>query len=307
MRVQPLRLILSMSLIFYLIFLTACSSAIIAVGAGVGVGAVAYSSGESSKIYTADYHSAVDATIATLKHLKIPPSETISDELKTEIQAKRPNGTNITLEVERIDPQQTEVSIRTGTVGIREKHVSQQIHEYIEKRLTSKSENTKKTDSDEKTKTLATKADNTKIENQNTMTEEKAEKDSKKTSISKDKSPLAIHSTDNLEKIEIVILFQQDSNILQQKALEKLDRISTILQENSEATVIITGFPDPDGSLEYKKMLSDSRAKTIKYYLIGKGMDPVKAKTVLSNSIGKIKNQGAEIEIIYSEHENKDS
>jgi hypothetical protein len=73
------------------------------IGLGAGAGAVAYLNGKLTKTYESDYHETVRAGKTTLQKLKIPVTETVADELKTEIKAKRTDGTPVTIEVVRID------------------------------------------------------------------------------------------------------------------------------------------------------------------------------------------------------------
>ena len=81
-------------LAFHLI--TGCAVAIIGVGAGIG--AAAYINGELIKTYKSEYHKTVQTSIDTLKNLKIPIDEEISDELKTSIKATRPDGTPVRID-----------------------------------------------------------------------------------------------------------------------------------------------------------------------------------------------------------------
>ena len=113
--------------------LPGCSAVVL--GLGAGAGAVAYSSGEIARTYEAEYHRAVGASMDTLHQLNIQPAEKMADELKTEIKANRADGSPVKVEVERIDSQRTQISIRTGAIGILDQHVSDQIHEIIAKNL----------------------------------------------------------------------------------------------------------------------------------------------------------------------------
>ena len=74
---QVVLLILTFQLI------TGCAAALI--GVGVGIGAAAYVNGELIKTYRSGYHQTVQASIDTLKNLKIPIDEEISDELDLHI------------------------------------------------------------------------------------------------------------------------------------------------------------------------------------------------------------------------------
>lgn len=308
MRNLCFRYILLILLAFNPILLIGCTPAVIGVGFGVGIGAAAYSSGELSKIYKADYHEAVDASKNTLKRLKIPQLETISDELKTEIKAKRPNGTPITVEAERIDRNHTEITVRTGTIGIWEKHVSRQIHEYIEASLTPQSrkkDRITKNDSAKQKKIYAKKSVKEKVELKNKTPKLPTKSRSKENVLTSESSSLFSQNGKSLTNLRIVIVFQQDSNRLQKKTVEKLNDFASLIDKNPDAQIKITGFPDSSGSIPYKKMISERRAKIVKLYLVEKGMDPIRGKTIVSSSVGELPNQGAEIELLLSEKQQK--
>ena len=95
--------------IFSFFGLYGCAVAVVGIGAAAGVGTYSYFSGKLTKMYESEYHEAVQASSDTLVRLKIPISEIIADELKTEIKAKRPDETPVYIEVVRIDREHTEV------------------------------------------------------------------------------------------------------------------------------------------------------------------------------------------------------
>ena len=116
-----------------LLTMTGCAAVIIGIGAGVG--AFGYINGKLIRTYESEYHAAINASKETLEDLKIPVIEAVGDELNTVIQAERPDGTPVTIEVERLERNLTEISVRTGAVGVWDKKVSMQIHELIDERL----------------------------------------------------------------------------------------------------------------------------------------------------------------------------
>jgi outer membrane protein OmpA-like peptidoglycan-associated protein len=73
-----------------------------------------------------------------------------------------------------------------------------------------------------------------------------------------------------------VIFFEQNSNELSQKAMEKLNRVFEILRQNSEAEITINGYSDSLGSAAYNDMISEIRANAVKSYLIAKGVAPAR-------------------------------
>lgn len=72
----------------------------------------------------------------------------------------------------------------------------------------------------------------------------------------------------------ITVFFDFDRHNLKPAAIEKLDSIYMIVQENPKATIQISGYTDGLGSDEYNKILSDKRAKACADYLIKKGINP---------------------------------
>ncbi len=77
-----------------------------------------------------------------------------------------------------------------------------------------------------------------------------------------------------------IIYFNQDSNELTQKAEEKLDRVSEIIFKNPKVDITLNGYTDSIGAPSYNKIVSENRANVVKIYLIGKGVDPSKIKTI---------------------------
>jgi hypothetical protein len=93
--------------------------------------------GRAVETYHSDYRTAVQASSDALQNLDIPVLKEVSDELKTEFLARRPNGTPVTVEVTRVDQNFTQVSVATGAGVDRflDREVSNQIHGFIRKRL----------------------------------------------------------------------------------------------------------------------------------------------------------------------------
>jgi hypothetical protein len=93
--------------------------------------------GKSVKTYQLQYNAAVQASTDALEYLEMTILNEKTDELGTEILARRGDGTPVTVEVKRVDRNFTRVSIGTGT-GIApqlNRETSDQIHEFIRKQL----------------------------------------------------------------------------------------------------------------------------------------------------------------------------
>ena len=261
-----------------------CAVAVIGIGAA-GAGAFAYLNGKLTKTYESEYHETVRASTVTLEELKIPVSETIADELKTDIKAERPDGTPVAIEVVRIDPTHTQVAVRTGSLGVWERRVSEQIHSYIDKALSQKAAGEKTSSKSsvpqELQATTGEKPEPGIIEEDLAESSEikgpaaatpvgPADQESKKKPVE------AAHM---LADSVFVIFFEQNSNELTQKAMEKLDRVFEILKQNSEAAITINGYSDSLGSTAYNNMISEIRANAVKSYLIAKGVAPARMAT----------------------------
>jgi outer membrane protein OmpA-like peptidoglycan-associated protein len=271
-------------------------------GIGAGAGVVAYTSGGISRIYEAEYHRAVDASVETLNQLKIPPDEKTGDELKTEIRAFRADGSPVKVEVERINSRRTQISIRTGTVGVLDKPVSHQIHENIEKNLLHFPERgeippdhtlgrLKKTNPRQPIKEQASSKAG--------APEPIPTSDSNPDKPTPRKQPLATQGYEKRANSKYIIFFSQDSNMLQEKAMEKLGEIAAMVSEEPEAQLMITGFSDSKGSAAYKRMLSERRANTVKLYLVANGISSSRSQVSVQSTAGDLPNQGAAVEILY--------
>jgi outer membrane protein OmpA-like peptidoglycan-associated protein len=214
--------------------------------------------GTSIKTYESEYHDTVQASSDTLKRLRIPETESKSDELKTVINAERFDGSPVTIEVKRIDRNFTEVSVRTGKGLGGDKKVSTQIHEFI-------NENIEKMAKDD-TKHIGNSDSTQEIINTNI--------DDKIQSMSHLK--LAETYSDSI----YLIFFNNNSNELSEKAVKKVNRVAEVILKNPKAEVILKGYTDSIGEPSYNKMVSESRANVVKAYLIGNGVEPSKIMTI---------------------------
>ena len=101
--------------------------------------------GKSVKTYQLQYNDAVQASTDALEDLEIFILNETADELKTNILARRGDGTPVTVEVKRVDRNFTQVVVGTGAGVDRylSKDVLDQIHEYIRKQLVKPSSGVK--------------------------------------------------------------------------------------------------------------------------------------------------------------------
>jgi outer membrane protein OmpA-like peptidoglycan-associated protein len=304
-------------LLISLLAIHGCAVAVI--GLGAGAGAAAYFNGKLTKTYESEYHETIRASKDVLKKLKIPVSETISDELKTEIRAKRPDGTPVTIEVVRIDENHNEVSVRTGTLGVWDRRVSEQIHGFIDRALGGTVVVYEKPQEEQATEVAQPATAEPEI-----IEEDLAENSAPTTVQAKPKpnpesTPHAGTAIPDLEKKRLraaqllensafFIFFEEDSNELTSKSMAKLDRIYGIVANNANARLTLSGYSDSLGETSYNQMISELRASAVKTYLVGKGIAPSRMTAVghgARNSIatnktaeGRRLNSRVEIEII---------
>ena len=219
--------------------------------------------GNLTKSYESEYHNTVKASSDTLKKLEIPVTEKLSDGLKTVLNAKRFDGTPLTIEVVRVNQNLTEVLVRTGKGFVLDKRVSTQIHEFIGENLTLQTKQgiaEKDLDGDSNQKAI-------------TVGSLKTPDDQ----IQNDHPPKL---TEILTDSVFIIYFNKDSKELTEKAKEKLDRVLEIIINNPKVEMTLNGYTDSFGSPSYNKFFSESRANMVKVYLTEKGIDPSKIKTI---------------------------
>ena len=117
----------------YLVISTGCIALV--VGAGAGAGTFAYVDGQLSRTYQADYQTTYKACKGILADLKQPVLEEKTDGIQTTIRSQRFDETPMTITIRIIDPEWTEVTVRTGYIGVWKKEISKQFHEFVAERL----------------------------------------------------------------------------------------------------------------------------------------------------------------------------
>ena len=116
----------------FLIGLSACSKKWVAIGAAaaaVGAGAYYYVKGDLKRNYEAPMDKTWDATVKALEALQINVESKQNDALTGVINGKLADGKSYTVNVKRLGENLTEVAIRIGTFGDRER--AEAIHDKI--------------------------------------------------------------------------------------------------------------------------------------------------------------------------------
>jgi general secretion pathway protein A len=127
------------------------------------------------------------------------------------------------------------------------------------------------------------------------------DKDKGKTPLSKSQEVVP------LPERKTIIYFKRNSNELPDQAFETLDRIAAFLAQSPASSVDIKGYSDSTGSYTYNVSVSEFRANSIKIYLVGKGVEASRIKSVglgpqdpiASNETaqGRAQNRRVEIEL----------
>ena len=104
------------------------------------------------------------------------------------------------------------------------------------------------------------------------------------------------------------VFFETGRYDLREESNTELNMVVDLLNKNPSILIKITGHTDNVGNAESNLTLSDNRAKSVKEYLVSKGIDPARlqakgfgaTKPIVSNDtdINRAKNRRTEIEII---------
>jgi hypothetical protein len=105
------------------------------IGAGAGAGTFAYVNGKLSRTYQANYETTYAVIKGILEDMKQPILEEKTDGTQTTIRSQRVDETPMTINVRIIDPEWTEVSVRTGHIGVWKREISEQFHEFVAERI----------------------------------------------------------------------------------------------------------------------------------------------------------------------------
>ena len=123
-------------LIIVLLYLWGSTGCIaLVVGAGAGAGTFAYVNGQLSRTYQANYQTTYDVCKGILEDMKQPVLEEKTDGTQTTIRSERIDKTPMMITVKIIDPEWTEVSVRTGHIGVWKKEISEQFHKFVAERI----------------------------------------------------------------------------------------------------------------------------------------------------------------------------
>jgi Protein of unknown function (DUF3568) len=123
----------SICLLLAFLFTSGCAAVI--AGAGAGAGVYTYFKGELIRTYPVQTVRAREACLSALNDLRIDITDQKTDGLITVIEAKRSDGAPIMVRITSDLSPYTEISVRTGVVGVWDKKGSELIHATIAQRL----------------------------------------------------------------------------------------------------------------------------------------------------------------------------
>lgn len=127
------KLVIAVCISFF-VFSAGCAAPLI-VGVGAGTGVYSYMNGELKRAYPASLETSLAAVTDSLESMKIKVEKKESDGVQTAVSAKRPDQTPVTVKLTMLAPRLTEISVRTGVVGLWDRKVSELIHASIAQRL----------------------------------------------------------------------------------------------------------------------------------------------------------------------------
>lgn len=79
---------------------------------------------------------------------------------------------------------------------------------------------------------------------------------------------------------ENAVRFETNKSTLTPAAQTNLDKLIAVFQSYADTDIVIYGYTDSTGKIEYNQTLSEQRAASVKNYLIGKGLVGERFKTV---------------------------
>jgi len=85
---------------------------------------------------------------------------------------------------------------------------------------------------------------------------------------------------DLFRKSGLVIPFGYNTNELPPEMLARLDELAESMRGKEDSDIVLRGYTDTRGSIEYNRNLSAFRANVVKSYLVGKGINPNRMKVI---------------------------
>ncbi len=83
----------------------------------------------------------------------------------------------------------------------------------------------------------------------------------------------------DFEKIADKGLYEVNSAVISKKSYEGLNAVADFMKRHSDVTLRVEGHTDSTGKADYNQQLSERRAKSVKKYLVNKGVDASRITT----------------------------
>jgi peptidoglycan-associated lipoprotein len=127
---------------------------------------------------------------------------------------------------------------------------------------------------------IKTKSNNLKTEKENKVTE--TEDKSSYQTIDNEQDAVSLNQEVKVQEIEVQdrVLFSYDSAAITGEAQKILDVQADWLKSDNSITITIEGHCDERGTREYNIALGEKRADSAKNYLVAKGVDSSRIKTI---------------------------
>ncbi|NNK97295.1 MAG: DUF3568 family protein [Desulfobacterales bacterium] len=254
-------------LMLMLCLMSGCGAVIVA---GAGAGTYTYVSGKITRTYSAGYQETINACIKVLNKKELEIIAKSEDALRTKIESKRHDDTNITIEIEEIGSNLSRVAIRTGLVGVDKKTESELMHEQIYDEI-KKSVTTVEIISPTSYKVeispdIAEPPADTGPQEENVLYLRKQGETAENTDIIENAEQTALPSNP-------LYIFYNDQEIeIPQSSLAQIKSIVDFLRKKSSSTIDIKSYTDSHGAAEDNLNLSWKRANVLKDYLMQQGI-----------------------------------
>ena len=127
------KMILALIVASYSVLFVGCPAAWIVGGAAVGIGTYSYLNGELEAKYPVGFDKAWQGAVTAMEQLQFTKESSNRDGLAGKLEARRGDGTPITITFELISDKVTSIRVRVGMFGDQE--ISERIHERIKENL----------------------------------------------------------------------------------------------------------------------------------------------------------------------------
>ena len=270
-------------LLFLLLFpllMSGCGAFIVA---GAGAGAYSYISGNVIRTYSADYKETIGACRVVLNQLQVKILEESGDALKTTVRSSRYDGAEITIGVERVGNNLTQVGIRTGFIGIDKTDDSELLHQYIDDQLRKRTAGLNKNKQASTIATIKPAESKSRAKPEDPSTRdisprETGEKEGVDVSTSEEGSDMigSLPVTSEPPRSPLYIFYRDQDISLPSGYRAQVDTFVTYLQRNPSSTIDIRSYTDSTGKPEDNLRLSKKRAEAVKQYFVEHGIAPTK-------------------------------